>query len=64
MKEIPVLSVHDSFIIASDLEKKLRSAMNETFYNKFKKICHILTKRPQKVVNLSNPLPVKDLQRF
>ena len=40
-QDIPVLGVHDSFIIASNFEKKLRSKMNEVFYNKFKAICHI-----------------------
>jgi len=43
-QDIPVLSIHDSFIIASGFEKKLRIAMEETFYNKFKKICHVSKK--------------------
>jgi len=63
-KDIPVLSVHDSFIIASGFEKKIRIAMEEVFYNKFKKICHISKKGRKKIVNHHNPLSIKDLQRF
>ena len=47
-QDIPVLGVHDSFIIASNFEKKLHSKMNEVFYNKFRAICHISKKGRKK----------------
>jgi hypothetical protein len=47
-QDIPVLGVHDSFIVASDFENKLRAAMKEVFYNKFKKICQISKKGQKK----------------
>ena len=48
-QDIPVLGVHDSFIIASDFEKKLEIAMKEAFYNKYGVICHV-SKKGQKQV--------------
>jgi hypothetical protein len=45
---IPVLSVHDSFIIPTEFEKKLKKEMEEAFYNKFKKICHASKKARKK----------------
>ena len=41
---IPVLSVHDSFVINAVFEKKLHEIMEETFYNKFKKRCQVTKK--------------------
>jgi hypothetical protein len=47
-QDIPVLGVHDSFIIASEFEKKLEIAMKEAFFNKFKKMCNISKKGQKK----------------
>ena len=47
-QDIPVLGVHDSFIIGSKYAQKLRSAMKEAFYNKFKVICEITQKGRKK----------------
>ena len=47
-KDIPVLSVHDSFIIGKDYESELLQAMERTFVNKFNKKCDISKKRQKK----------------
>jgi hypothetical protein len=44
-KDIPVLSVHDSFIIGKDYESELLEAMERAFVNKFNKKCDISKKR-------------------
>jgi len=41
---VPVLSVHDSFVINAIFEKKLYETMQEVFYNKFKKRCQVTKK--------------------
>lgn len=41
---IPILSVHDSFIVNAVFEKKLYEIMEEVFYNKFKKMCQVTKK--------------------
>jgi hypothetical protein len=47
-KDIPVLSVHDSFIIGKDYESELLQAMERVFFNKFNKKCDISKKRQKK----------------
>ncbi len=47
-QDIPILGVHDSYIVASEFKEKLRMAMKEVFYNKFKAICHISEKGSKK----------------
>ena len=44
-KDIPVLSVHDSFIIGKNYESELAQAMGRAFFNKFNKKCDISKKR-------------------
>jgi hypothetical protein len=44
-KDIPVLSVHDSFIISKNYESELAQAMERVFSNKFNKKCDISKKR-------------------
>ena len=44
-KDIPVLSVHDSFIVSKDYESELAQAMERVFSNKFNKKCDISKKR-------------------
>jgi hypothetical protein len=47
-KDIPVLSVHDSFIVRRDYESKLFESMEGAFFNKFNKKCGISKKRQKK----------------
>jgi hypothetical protein len=47
-KDIPVLSVHDSFIVSKDYEPELFQAMERVFFNKFNKKCDISKKREKK----------------
>jgi len=47
-KDIPVLSVHDSFIIGKNYESELLQAMERAFVNKFNKKCDISKKRQKK----------------
>jgi len=47
-KDIPVLSVHDSFIVGKDYESELLQAMESAFVNKFNKKCDISKKRQKK----------------
>ena len=44
VKDIPVLSVHDSFIIGKEYESDLSQSMERAFYNKFSKKCDISKK--------------------
>ncbi len=43
-KDIPVLGVHDSFIIPEENGKMLREVMEESFYKKFNASCHVSQK--------------------
>jgi len=43
-KDVPVLSVHDSFIIGKNYESELAQDMERVFYNKFNKKCDISKK--------------------
>jgi hypothetical protein len=43
-KDVPVLSVHDSFIIGKNYESELLQAMERAFFNKFNKKCDISKK--------------------
>ena len=47
-KDIPVLSVHDSFIVSKNYETELFQAMERVFFNKFNKKCDISKKREKK----------------
>jgi len=47
-KDIPVLSVHDSFIIGKNYESELLQAMERAFVNKFNTKCDISKKRQKK----------------
>jgi len=47
-KDVPVLSVHDSFIISRNYESELLQAMERAFVNKFNKKCDISKKRQKK----------------
>jgi len=47
-QDIPVLGVHDSFIIEAKYAQKLRCEMHEAFWNKFGAICKITKKRRKK----------------
>jgi hypothetical protein len=46
--DIPILGVHDSYIVATIYEEKLRKAMKEVFYNKFNVICYVSKKGSKK----------------
>jgi hypothetical protein len=46
--DIPILGVHDSYIVGVEHEEKLRKTMEDVFYNKFKAICHISKKGQKK----------------
>lgn len=47
-KDVPVLSVHDSFLIGKNYESELAQAMERVFYNKFNKKCQITKKGEKK----------------
>jgi len=47
-KDVPVLSVHDSFIISKNCETELAEAMERAFFNKFNKKCGISRKGRKK----------------
>jgi len=47
-KDVPVLSVHDSFIIGKNYESELLQVMERAFVNKFNKKCNISKKRQKK----------------
>ena len=40
-QDIPVLGVHDSFVIERKHTQNLKEIMEEVFYNKFKVLCKI-----------------------
>jgi len=71
-KDIPVLSVHDSFIVQKDHEKMLYEVMEEEFYDKFNAVCHVskksekchVSKHSKKNSILYDSLSSKGLQRF
>jgi len=48
-QDVPILGVHDSFIIDAKNEEKLREVMKEVFFNKFKTVCHVSKKGKKKV---------------
>ena len=47
-KDVPVLSVHDSFIVGKNYETELAQAMERAFFNKFNKKCGISKKGQKK----------------